>query len=391
MPRRAVRAARRVPGLDVLRGIAIIGTLASNIWLFTAFAGQRIIDPWWADVLRWSTNGMFLGLLTIMFGVGLEIQRQAAIRGGRRWPGTYPVRAALLFVDGMLNYILVVQFDVLRSYAIVGFLIAFVILLPERWQWVFIAVAVTTHVTLLVFAQQEAQRFAVMPPREPTADELASAAVSAPTGPPTYWDTVVDAASSVFSSLSIESDAGTIIILGLSVFTLGAMIYRKGVFEPRGANLRKLLMFLGFGVGLPADVILFATGNDILFGRYLAATVTAFGILGLVAQFYSTREPGFVGRQLANVGRMALSCYVLQNILGRYLQNVISNSPLSSALDPIIGTILMFATISTLLVLFAATWMRIFHRGPLEYLWNWCFTLLTRGRLPAPAYSKGRP
>lgn len=368
----------RLPGLDVLRGIAIIGTLGSNIWLFTAFGGERIIDPWWGDVLRWSTNGLFLGLLTIMFGVGLEIQRQSAVRGGRRWPGTYLVRASLLFVDGTLNYILVVQFDVLRSYAIVGFLIAFVILLPERWQWAFITVALTAHVTILTFAQQDAARLSSMFSREPTADELAAASIAAPNGPPTYWDTVVDAASSVFSSLSIDSDAGTIIVLGLSVFTLGALLYRKGVFEARGTKLRKILMFLGFGVGLPTSMILFATGNDLLFGRYLAATITAFGLLGLVGQFYSTREPGFVGRRLANVGRMALSCYVFQNILGRYLQNVISNSPLSSALDHTIGTVLMFAMISVLLVLFAGVWMRFFTRGPLEYLWNWCFAFLTR-------------
>ena len=36
----------RLPGLDVVRGVAIIGTLASNIWLFTAFDGDRIIDIW---------------------------------------------------------------------------------------------------------------------------------------------------------------------------------------------------------------------------------------------------------------------------------------------------------------------------------------------------------
>lgn len=356
----------------MLRGIAIIGTLASNIWLFTAFTGDRIIDIWWRDALHWAVNGVFLGLLTIMFGMGLEIQRQSAVRAGRTWPGTYPVRAALLFVDGLLNYILVVQFDVLRSYAIVGFVIAFVLLLPERWQWGVIITAITAHLALLASVQFAPPPEIIMP---------SAAAESAPVefqGPPTYWDTVRDAAQSVFTSLSLDSDAGTIIVMGLAVFTLGAMLYRKGVFEDRGARLRKGLMIFGFGIGVPVDAVLFATGNDWLFGRYFAATITAFGIVALVAQFYVKREVGVVGGLLGNVGRMALSCYVLQNVLGRILQNVLSNSPLTTALDPIVGTLLMFAVIAILLVVFATVWGRFFRRGPLEAVWAWCFERLTR-------------
>lgn len=76
----------RIASLDVIRGLAILGTLASNIWLFQAFFGERVIDVRWADLLSWTSEGKFLGLLTIMFGIGLEIQRQAAARRGLRWP-----------------------------------------------------------------------------------------------------------------------------------------------------------------------------------------------------------------------------------------------------------------------------------------------------------------
>lgn len=82
---------RRLPALDVLRGIAILGTLASNIWIFTSViglsAGARPTESGTsllADVSSWLPNGKFLGLLTIMFGIGLEIQRQAAVRAGKK-------------------------------------------------------------------------------------------------------------------------------------------------------------------------------------------------------------------------------------------------------------------------------------------------------------------
>ena len=47
------------------------------------------------NALNLVTDGKFIGLLTIMFGIGLEIQRQSAIRRGEKWPGRYPWRAGL--------------------------------------------------------------------------------------------------------------------------------------------------------------------------------------------------------------------------------------------------------------------------------------------------------
>jgi uncharacterized protein len=365
-------AARRVPGLDVLRGVAIIGTLASNIWLFGSFDGDRVVGAWWRDFLAWVPNGKFLGLLTIMFGIGLEIQRQAARRHGRRWPGTYPVRAGLLFLDGVLNYLFVVQFDVLRAYAIVGFVVAFVLLLPEKRQWIVIGAALAVHlahltVDLVVPGTLEAIPRVVLFGDVPVFLTR-----------PTYWETVGSNAHTVLTDLTLGSDAGTIITLGLVVFTLGAMLHRKGVFEPRGARLRKWLVIGGLGVGLPLDFVGFLTGDVSGFGRYVAAPMVAFGILGLMAAFYCDHRVGFTGRRLAAVGRMALSCYVLQNIVGRALQAVIGRSPLSGMVDPVLGTMAMFVVIAALLVVFAEVWMRHFRKGPLEYVWDVCFRALTR-------------
>src|SRR5690606_41799143 len=69
-------------------------------------------------VLRTLSNGKFLGLLTLLFGVGLELQSRSAVRSGLRWPGRYLVRAGILFVEGLLHYVLVFEFDVLMGYAV---------------------------------------------------------------------------------------------------------------------------------------------------------------------------------------------------------------------------------------------------------------------------------
>ena len=75
----------------MLRGVAILGTLGTNIWIFTdprgpagVFAGLAGagVEQW----LRFLANGKFLALLTLLFGVGWSCstaQRVDGARGGR--------------------------------------------------------------------------------------------------------------------------------------------------------------------------------------------------------------------------------------------------------------------------------------------------------------------
>lgn len=135
----------RIPLLDVLRGVAIFGTLGTNIWIF-ATVGSGNLDifgadiPWWSSVndfltalTLFFTNGKFLGLLTILFGVGLEIQYQSARRRGLRWPVRYLWRSVLLLVEGFLHYLLVFEFDILMGYAVAAMIAAVLVGRGERY------------------------------------------------------------------------------------------------------------------------------------------------------------------------------------------------------------------------------------------------------------------
>lgn len=143
-------------------------------------------------------------------------------------------------------------------------------------------------------------------------------------------------------------------------------------------------MIIGLGIGLPLELTFFLAQDQFGLDRFLSAPFVAFGILALMAAFYQRHPIGFVGRQLSLVGRMALSCYVLQNILGRVAQQLIGHSPLSTTLDPLVGTLVMFVGIAGIVVLFANLWSRRFRKGPLEYIWDVSFRFLTRRRaMPA--------
>ncbi len=74
-------------------------------------------------------------------------------------------------------------------------------------------------------------------------------------------------------------------------------------------------------MALPLDYLLSETGvfpaEFSGFARYGTAAVVALGILASVGEFYRRRRKvGLRGWLLSYVGRMALSCYLLENVLG---------------------------------------------------------------------------
>ncbi|MFJ4654901.1 DUF418 domain-containing protein [Nocardia sp. NPDC088792] len=373
----------RLPALDVLRGIAILGTLGTNIWIFTEVDGllgyvrhgDEPTGAWlWAEkILEQLAQGKFLGLLTIMFGIGLAIQQQSAVRGGRRWPGGYPVRAGLLFLDGLVNFLFVAEFDVLMGYAVTGLVVAFILARSPRVQRRWLIVAASIHITILTLL---GVGMALAPQRD--------------SGPPSrldpnpyadgsFWDLVV---FRVQHALVFRLEPIFIFPMSIALFLLGAFLFRAGVFEARGARIRKRLMIIGFGIAAPIDLIAGVLGGDlILLTRYGTAPFVSLGILGLVAEFYTHRPgPGVLARRFAEVGRMALSCYILQNLVSGFLCYGWGLG-LTSLVSPnarVSFTVGIYLLVCAFMLTFAHCWLRRFERGPVEWLWNRGYTVLTR-------------
>lgn len=376
----------RYVSLDVMRGIAILGTLGTNIWIFTnpeGFIGYvsgvgRAEGVWrWVEaVLQQLCQGKFLGLLTVMFGISLAIQQHSAQRRGDSWPGAYPVRAGLLFVDGVVNFLLFTEFDVLTGYAVTGLIVAFVLATSARSQRIWLSAAVLVHVAILVVI---VGAVVASPPPE---DNPPVQQQPNPYAEGSFWDLVV---FRVDHLLVFRAETILILPVAIAMFIAGAMVFRAGVLAPEGAELRRRLMIVGFIVALPIDLIvgLFWGSAGMLVGRYLTAAIVAFGVLAAVAQFYvAGRVPGIVGRALGTVGRMALSCYVLQNALAGALCYGWGLG-LAQRMGPgtvVPGTIGVYALVVAVLMLFSKLWLSRWERGPLEMLWQASYQRLTTRR-----------
>ncbi|WP_067685799.1 DUF418 domain-containing protein [Nocardia jejuensis] len=375
----------RLPALDVLRGIAILGTLGTNIWIFTDSAGlvgyvERSDLPsgaWlWAErVLQQLAQGKFLGLLTIMFGIGLAIQQRSAARGGRAWPGSYPWRAALLFVDGVINFFLVAEFDVLMGYAVTGLVVAFVLARSPRAQRRWLIIAASVHVAMLTVI---ALGMLVADPSTRDGARAADPLDPNPYADGSFWDLVVFRWDHL---LLFRLEPLFIFPMSIALFLLGARLYRAGVFDADGERIRKRLMVVGFAVAAPLDLILGTIDGDfLLFTRYGLAPIVALGILGLVAQAYASgRTPGFVARRFTEVGRMALSCYILQNLVAGAICYGwgLGLAQLFSPNSRVPFTIGVYVIVCALMLSVAHLWLRRFERGPVEWLWNSSYRAIT--------------
>ncbi|MFC8048034.1 DUF418 domain-containing protein [Nocardia sp. NPDC057353] len=380
-PRRAPAAqpVHRLVALDVLRGIAILGTLGTNVWIFTdpdgllGYLNGVGAAGWVERVLQQLAQGKFLGLLTVMFGVGLAIQQRSAGRGGRRWPGRYPVRAGLLFLDGVVNFVFLAEFDVLTGYALTGLIVAYLLATGERAQRRWLLGAAAVHVALLTLI---AVALVAAGPAAP------GAVAANPYADGSFLEL---AAFRLENALAFRAETLFILPLSIALFLLGARLFRAGVFEPEEARLRRRLLLLGFGVAAPIDLVagVGIGGNAVLLTRYGTAPLVALGILALVAEFSLRRpEPGFAGRRMAEVGRTALSCYLLQNLLASALCYGWGLG-LAARVDPgarVPFTVAVYLAVALAVVACAHLWLRRFARGPVEWLWHSGYRALTGER-----------
>nr|WP_233213662.1 DUF418 domain-containing protein [Mycobacterium sp. QGD 101] len=379
----------RLQSLDVLRGIAILGTLGTNIWIFThpeGLIGYISDGPWSTAeaVLQMLAQGKFLGLLTVMFGIGLALQQRSAVRAGLRWPGSYPWRAALLLLDGVVHFALMTEFDVLMGYAITGWIVSYLMVTSPRAQRRIIVTAALVHATVLA-AVTAAIALA------PRSDGPGKPLQPNPYADGSWWDLVL---FRLDNALLFRAETIAIFPMSIALFLLGAKLFHAGVLEARGATVRRRLMWLGFAVALPADVVLelAAAPGGVVLARYGTAPLVSLGILAAVAEFY-VRRPGrplgVPGRRLSEVGRMALSSYVLQNLVASVICYGwgLGLAATIAAQHRVVATAAIYVVVAIVMA-FAHLWLRRFDRGPVEWLWNTSYRALARPTPARPADAK---
>lgn len=175
-------------------------------------------------------------------------------------------------------------------------------------------------------------------------------------------------------------DAGFAIVV-VGMFLLGVWLVRSGVMEDSAAHLplfRKLALYgipIGFGLGLigsslatshlpgqPPGLYQFALGLTML-GNLPAC----LGYVGLLVLMLHSRSGFAKISVLAPAGRMALTNYLVQSIIGTvfFYGYGLGHWGMGRAWQ-----VVFVVVVFTLQVIFSHAWLSKFHYGPMEWLWR---------------------
>ena len=366
-PAGPVTESSRITSLDLIRGGAVLGILLMNA---VSFKYESV--PYWNISAGGMNNGLdwavgifgeifidqkFMGLFSLLFGAGimLFIDRAAARH-------THPVRLnlwrnGLLLAMGLVHALLW-QGDVLTIYALSALVLLALRRLPAK-----ALIGIGAALFLLTAANGLLMQYIANAAAAPLAG------LWKPTDLPMGQGAPVD-------NLLLLMTLFNYFLRGLGLILMGAGLYRAGFMHgDRPARTYQLTALLGLGIGLPLAaagigwVALNGFGREVAFMGQIPNTVgtipAALGYLSLIVLWNQGRDSWLKGR-LRAVGRMALTNYLTQTVLGvLILTHLLGEAAIGRS-----GVLAFVLAVWALQLGWSAAWLHHFRFGPLEWLWR---------------------
>ena len=357
-----VRESGRITSLDLIRGVAVLGILLMNAVSFKFGHGPYFnlsaggSETWldWAVGIFGEVfiDQKFMGLFSLLFGAGMILFIDRAGQRGRRAVWLNLWRNALLLLIGVLH-ILLWDGDVLIAYAVSSVFLIALRKLPNRALITVGVIAFALSVGCALLAQNIA--------------DTTNASLSG------LWTQ---------GEFSDEEIVGLPVQLGfflraLGLMLVGAGLYRTG-FMNGGVPARtyRLTAIVGVAVGLSlaaAGVIITAVNDysrEIAFIGQIPNTLgtipASLGFMSLII-LWNNRVDNWPKQRLRAVGRMALTNYLAQTVMGVLVLTVL----LGDVGFVNRGAILVFVlAVWALQLWWSQAWLSRFLFGPSEWLWR---------------------
>ena len=373
----------RLEALDVLRGLALLGILLMNARAFLmpeAAYRQPLAwgEPGWAGVAAFMLVNLFaseksLGLFALLYGVGIVLMAERMEARGAAPPGPHLRRTLALLLIGLAHAYLIWYGDILTLYAVAALAVYPLRRLPAGWLAG--AAAVFYGVRQAIFYHQAPGWLANAANGtwwNPTAAEYAGeiAFRRGPVSGQFSWN--------MDQALYFHLDVYPINTFWLAgAFMLGGMaLARAGVFRnPARLSRRGWAVaggcLLGTGLALEAAALLFWQASGFAYADYLgsytalhagATPLLVGGCVAGVTALCRTQALRSVRTLLAAAGRLALTNYLLQTLVGIYAVNALGLFARLSYPGVAALALAVFA------VQAVGSWLylRYFRQGPLE-------------------------
>jgi len=400
-----VSLTERADILDTLRGFALLGVLLDNLvgftgWAFQTQAMREALPTWPADgILALSEltfiNGKFYSLFSLLFGIGFSI---ILIRNEQKAINPLPVfyrRLFVLLVIGAAHLFLLWEGDILFLYALIGLILPLFRKCSDKTLLITSAALILSplildgiYILLNGKSGDGLQRLAVSIDKKngvPT-DSTYATYLYKPGSGLQEWRNWQASGWAYRYSYILDSNR---IPKVLGMFLLGFYAGRKMMYMhlEKYVTLFKKLRLWGFVVGIPAAIActyfeIFAKeqmnpeparlGHTFFYA--ISVVPLSLAYTSVICLHWIKKKGNSKLKVLAPMGRMALTNYIMQTILG-----ILIYYGVGFGLGGNIGPALFIPVglaVYAFQVLYSNLWFRYFNYGPLEWIWR----MLTYGK-----------
>ena len=376
----------RIDLLDVLRGFAIFGMFTVNMTADASWA-DAFSDavPWQADFVSLLfvdlfTNGKFITLFSLLFGLGFYIQSQRRMHKGLAVAPFWVRRLAGLFLIGAAATALTLPTRILIDYSLFGLaLLAFYRLSPGK----ILAAAISCFIVERVYGPVLHIYWPDLFSSTPTMNDEIHAAASMVESQGSFLEISQLEILHLWNEItSVGYFVGDLGLLGLML--IGLYVGRKGALtdpDTRRRMARAVMPWL-LGVGF-ASCVLWVAMTDFGLGDsesvhhevlvHIAAWPFGMAVLGLgyaaavTLLLESPRWSAILG-VFAPIGRMALTNYLFT----AFVSAVVGfqwGFGLYGKVSPTAGLAIVVALLPVQM-LASRWWLSRFRYGPAEWLWR---------------------
>ena len=394
----------RIVALDALRGFALLGILAINIWLFgmpsiASFNPTLYGDLTGANYLAWAISHVFfeqkfVTLFTFMFGAGMVLFLESKERKGQPGRKLHLSRTFWLLVIGLGHAYLLWYGDILVFYALCGFLVVWV------WRWrpsrQFILGIVMFSLPSILYLLAGVGYLSLPEDGQAELEAELLAAFGAEFSPEReieiyqagWLDQLAHRAPLVFEFHTLGFLFEAFWMLG-GMMIIGMALYKWGVISNQRSTRFYNRLFVGAG-GLGLTLVLVGVWLREAFAwetvpvltlafqfNYWGALFLATGYLAGIMLLCRWLSDGLVVNALSAVGRTAFTNYLLQTVIATsifYGYGLELFGQLSHV--ELLGVVVLIWSIQIPLSMW---WLDRFRFGPVEWVWR---TLTYRQRQP---------
>ena len=393
-----VQSSERYIILDALRGFALLGICMANFPEFalytflkpevTATMPTATIDNVLRFLLYVFVDGKFYTIFSLLFGIGFSIIIANAAKKGKDGFHVFYRRMFILLLIGFVHLMFIWSGDILMLYALLGMLLPLFRNVSDRklllWAGCFLFLPVVVDFICEVTTIYPSSSIVRL-------QEYYCAQYGITDDNFAYWLRDATGYKEVFHFLIQgalvriqEFVDGNRYFKVMGLFLIGFYIGRKQVYANLNTQKQRLKLFFRYGtiIGLPLSILyawsamsqhrLGLTVHSLL---YFASVYTfSFAYMSGLCLLYMQRENLSVWNYLAAPGRMALSNYIGQSVIGILLFYGIGLG--WGANIGLVYVEMIVLVVYVFQILYSRMWLSKFRFGLLEWGWR----ILTYGK-----------